>query len=287
MSKNKIKLFLIFKSSFSSKQKQKTPMQSPEKDIKLDIICRCCLTEEGSMKNMQKETFESGKKHKVRLLDGFAKCSGVNLFTELDESTKNICQSCENKLRSSYDFRELCQTSDEVLRKKLDFIVDVKEEFDSENEENEKNIVYEDNQPYKFSQVFVAQKDKVKLLDLKTEAPKDDEEVMDYSDGIVAEPDDSSADEGEEVTPRRKVSKINAETTKTQAPQLDCKGCNFKFCKFVFQHSHPAIYLYPPFSSDRFQSQAAHQAKETLARSLSLSKLWAGLQTIFPASRTL
>jgi KRAB domain-containing zinc finger protein len=86
-------------------------------------ICLCCLTEEGQFKNMLEEAFPA-----INYLAGYTTCSGISPDIE---STKNICSTCEDKLRLSYEFRELCRTSYKTFLEKnpVDSSENVKDEI--------------------------------------------------------------------------------------------------------------------------------------------------------------
>jgi transcription elongation factor Elf1 len=115
---------------------------------KFQNICFCCLTEEGQFKNMMKEAFTVAK-IKVQFVEGYTVCSGI---APEDGAVKNICLDCEDKLKQSYEFRELCRTSYKTLKEHqsevpASYYLDVKHEVDSDDDSAE-------NQP--FSQVYVS-----------------------------------------------------------------------------------------------------------------------------------
>jgi Zinc-finger associated domain (zf-AD) len=92
-------------------------------DIKFLSSCRCCLSDAGQLKDMTSEDLTSDTK--FNLLDVFKQCSGVDFDEKL---TTSICKSCEAKLHTSYEFREMCKASDIVLKQQ------VKEESISDTE---------------------------------------------------------------------------------------------------------------------------------------------------------
>jgi hypothetical protein len=126
-------------------------------DNKFDKICLCCLTEEGQMKNIQNELPASVLLLKIQLAEGYQLCTGISLDT-IGEPTdkKMICHQCEEKLKSSIEFRELCQASYQTLKEKKadiipDLCLDVKHEVLSDDEHE---IVVEKNSSL-FTEVYV------------------------------------------------------------------------------------------------------------------------------------
>jgi hypothetical protein len=124
---------------------------------KFENICFCCLTEEGQLKNMMDEIFVTTKV-KVQFVEGYTVCSGIAPDVE---STKNICLTCADKLKSSYEFRELCRTSYQTLKERSEMMitelfVNVKHEIPSDNEED---FVYssskKEGKTDQFNQVYV------------------------------------------------------------------------------------------------------------------------------------
>jgi Zinc-finger associated domain (zf-AD) len=115
-------------------------------DIKLKPTCRCCLSEDGEMKNMQLEKF-TFKSKKILLLDGFAACSGVNLNEESEDTCRTVCATCELQLLQFYEFREMCQVSTQTIRERFD----IKQETLSNGDGDE--VIYTDYLPYGGSEV--------------------------------------------------------------------------------------------------------------------------------------
>jgi hypothetical protein len=131
---------------------------------KFNIICRCCLSEEGDMKNMLEDVLVLNKKRKIQILETYSACSGVDFQLVRNETWKNICERCEQTLALAYEFRELCQESNRVLLERSDLIpLEMKEEALSENgdAENSPNFVYApsnnklEGSSHQFNQVFV------------------------------------------------------------------------------------------------------------------------------------
>jgi Zinc-finger associated domain (zf-AD) len=130
-----------------------------DSDNKFDKICFCCLTEEGQLKNMLDEVLLSTK-IKIQFVEGYTICSGISPDTS---TLKNICQNCEEKLKTSYAFRELCRASYQTLKERSSLIaemcVDVKHEVASasENDDYVYDIFDEEvkSDPCQFNQVFV------------------------------------------------------------------------------------------------------------------------------------
>jgi hypothetical protein len=111
-----------------------------ETEVKLDNICRCCLQEKNDLKNMLKEIFIAKNDGQITMLDGYTICSGVELKSE--SNYKSICRKCEKNLKISFDFRELCRDSNEVLLERAG-LTDVKTEVLSDTEDNgQDNFVY-------------------------------------------------------------------------------------------------------------------------------------------------
>jgi hypothetical protein len=103
-----------------------------ENYYKINSICQCCLDDDPPMKNMLTETYQD-----TPLIENFKICSGIDLLKEDQpkETCKNICQKCETNLKISIEFRELCQTSQQMLTERLSFIGVVKAEPISDEDE--------------------------------------------------------------------------------------------------------------------------------------------------------
>jgi hypothetical protein len=125
---------------------------------KFENICLCCLTADDHMKNMQIESFASTSVN-VQLIEGYKICSGITL-DEIEEQKpsdfKMICCTCEQKLQSSIEFRELCRTSYQTLKEKANFnpdlYVNVKNEVQSDAEQDGAGVKTETGL---FAQVYI------------------------------------------------------------------------------------------------------------------------------------
>jgi hypothetical protein len=102
-----------------------------DKDIKLNSICQCCLTDDAPMKNMLTEAY-----HEVKLIENFKEYSGIDLLKDQPKETnKNICHKCEINLKVCIEFRELCHKSQKKLKERLEWMWDtVKDEPASDDE---------------------------------------------------------------------------------------------------------------------------------------------------------
>jgi hypothetical protein len=111
-------------------------------------VCRCCLKEAENMKNLIQDVFHKSKQ-KISILAGYSVCTGI----EPDVNTiSNICKRCEKKLRNSYEFRELCQSSNRILLERSDTL---KEEVQSDDELQDRETVVSPSSTAQFIQVFV------------------------------------------------------------------------------------------------------------------------------------
>jgi hypothetical protein len=111
-----------------------------ETEVKLDSICRCCLQQNSDLKNMLKEMFIPKNESKITLLEGYTICSGLELKSE--NNYKSICSKCEENLKISFGFRQLCRDSNEILLDRAD----VKTEVLSDTEDNgQDNFVYSEH----------------------------------------------------------------------------------------------------------------------------------------------
>jgi hypothetical protein len=115
-------------------------------DIKTDNICRCCLQEKNALKNMGQIILVNSKQTKITLFEGYKICSGIELISQA--SHKDICQKCEDFLKISFEFRQLCRDSNDTLQERSGMINDVKTETLSDIENNEhESIVYSEYKP--------------------------------------------------------------------------------------------------------------------------------------------
>jgi hypothetical protein len=110
-------------------------------DIKTDNCCRCCLQEKSALKNMGQIVLVNSKQTNITLFEGYKICSGIELISQA--SYTDICQKCENFLKISFEFRQLCRDSNDTLQERSGMIDDVKTETLSDIEDNEQeSIVY-------------------------------------------------------------------------------------------------------------------------------------------------
>jgi hypothetical protein len=175
----------------------KPPLDSMDiSDNTFTNTCRCCLTEEGKMKNMSNLMFEEAdKKIKILFLEGYTICSGIDLNSDHNEiMCRGICKTCEDKLKASYEFRVLCHYSAKVLKERADADMEVKEELLSDNEDNDQNFVYQDFEQklsdklsQQFSQVFVRDKTKV-IVAAKNKENKPNSKADMKTEGIILKP---------------------------------------------------------------------------------------------------
>jgi hypothetical protein len=139
-------------------------------DNKFEKICFCCLTEDGDMKDMLHEVFTfAEKKMKIQFVESYTICAGIEQ-SKIDNTVALICLTCEDKLRASYEFRELCRTSYRIHKEKTTglvsnkdvVLVEIKNELPSDGEEMD--FVYDNSSKkssHNFSQVFVKEKDQL------------------------------------------------------------------------------------------------------------------------------
>jgi hypothetical protein len=218
-------------------------------------ICFCCLTEEGLLKDMLNEMFRT-----IDFVECYTVCSGI---VPDYASTKNICSTCEEKLKSSYQFRELCRQSYQTLKDKTEFVpnlyVNVKHEVASDNEND---FVYDSSskkvgknlKTRQFTQVYVRDLNEEPL---KTSAPvtnaptqpetaskkaavdeillkaEDDVEEDDIKEDIPkkAKPTRSVKRRGVKVVKSVRKAKVTKEkpTQKLPHPDLDVEDMESKF----------------------------------------------------------
>jgi Zinc-finger associated domain (zf-AD) len=95
-------------------------------------VCRCCLAEKRSMKDMA-DVMQVAEKQETTILCCYFTCSGIDLSQTQPESN-NICKPCERKLINAYEFRELCQESNRVLLERSGLLSEVKKEDISDEE---------------------------------------------------------------------------------------------------------------------------------------------------------
>jgi hypothetical protein len=151
-------------------------------DMKIDKICRCCLREPKSKMKTMLDPFNNSK---TTFLESYTLCSGINLQPET--SCKQICNKCENKLKISYEFRELCHKSHQILQDIADD-TEIKTEVLSDNDEvNDMEIVFSEGNGKLIHQVFVHDVEQPRPDDVKIEEQPAEEEEK-----IVVEPDEGS-----------------------------------------------------------------------------------------------
>ncbi|CAG9865144.1 unnamed protein product [Phyllotreta striolata] len=91
-------------------------MINKESDLMIDKICRCCMCENEDMQNMfEKKSDEGTDDCNALLSDMLAACASVEVSSG-DGLPSNLCKNCEEKLKSAYEFRRLCQKTDTTLR---------------------------------------------------------------------------------------------------------------------------------------------------------------------------
>jgi hypothetical protein len=141
-------------------------------DLKLNSVCQCCLADHGFMKNMVSETYRDTK-----LIESFKTCLGIDLLadqTEVEDISKNICPKCELNFQISIEFHELCHTSQTILKERLNFVSDVKDEPVSDDEPlilyTQKPATETRRGGTNFTQVFVTNKSET---DLKVKEDED------------------------------------------------------------------------------------------------------------------
>ncbi|KAK9879799.1 hypothetical protein WA026_006859 [Henosepilachna vigintioctopunctata] len=87
-----------------------------EKSEQIDInnICRSCMGTNAKMQNVF-ENKEYFKNNKMQLADMLMACASVQVTSE-DGLPHLMCSSCEGKLITAYDFKQLSEKSDVLLR---------------------------------------------------------------------------------------------------------------------------------------------------------------------------
>jgi Zinc-finger associated domain (zf-AD)/Zinc-finger of C2H2 type len=130
---------------------------------KVDNICRCCLVEEDNMKNMLIEMLVGPER--VNFIEAYRICAGLKDLDEDIAMYKQVCATCEYKLKVSYDFRELCQSSAKTLKERSQYqMADVKMEALSDGEDepvflyNTFDQAAPTRQANHFNQVFLTDK---------------------------------------------------------------------------------------------------------------------------------
>jgi hypothetical protein len=189
--------------------------------MEINKICRCCLSENGRMKNMLEEYFQFPKRHKIHLIDGYSTCTGIE--QNIDQSSSNICEPCETKLTISYEFREQCRISNQALLKD-DLLPVVKLETLSDEDPN---IVYNDStsqHSQHFNQVFVV--NDMKELHAEPLMPVIKTEEMDIKPDLM------------ESMPRKKIKinkKVKQESKQNSLKMFKCMAsqCKHKYRKNV------------------------------------------------------
>jgi Zinc-finger associated domain (zf-AD) len=138
--------------------------------VKADV-CLVCLTENmfGDMKSVFASQFEE-RDQKISYFEGYKLCSGVEPRSE--QIFQSICSECEKNLKISFNFREQCRSSYDILLERSG-LADVKSEVLSDTEDNGPvDFVYseptepvndEESKMYRH-QVFVQMKSTGKVL---------------------------------------------------------------------------------------------------------------------------
>jgi Zinc-finger associated domain (zf-AD) len=235
---------------------------SMKSDVKYEKACRCCLAEHGHMKNLIEDTFQVTNGESITLLEGFTKCSGIN--PEADKTHTNVCNSCENKLIISYEFREQCQTSNRILEEHLP-VVKLEHYSDEEAPPRKKEkttkkkkpgrpkkvadvpeIVYMKEEPFEEPRIELAQCEEPKTLDdekVKEESiiidsnsiKANDSDNEDDIDGIGSDDrdfnDDDDYDEEEE-------DKTEADSEKKDPASYQCFHCDIRFRTYTLLCRH-------------------------------------------------
>ncbi|CAH1100518.1 unnamed protein product [Psylliodes chrysocephalus] len=91
-------------------------MINKESDIMIDKICRCCMCENEDMQNMFEKNNEEGAHDSNTLLSEMLVLVASIEVVSGDGLPSNLCKGCNEKLKSAYEFRKLCQKSDTTLR---------------------------------------------------------------------------------------------------------------------------------------------------------------------------
>jgi hypothetical protein len=187
-----------------------------ETSNRINKICRCCLSENGRMKNMLEEYFKLSKRRKIHLIDGYSTCTGIE--QNIDQSSSDICEPCETKLTISYEFREQCQTSNQAFLKRLEdeLLTVVKLETLSDEDPD---IVYNDSasqQSHHFNQVFVVKGNKTVKAEPKIPGIKTEE--------VVIKSDLLESKSSKRRKPNRKVKQESEPEDNTDNEMLDDAG---------------------------------------------------------------
>lgn len=82
----------------------------------MSTVCRCCLIEGPSMKNLFSFRIKckTGETEDLTLADAYNLTTNLKLIQE-SELPINICLNCEEKLVAAYKFRIQCQTANTML----------------------------------------------------------------------------------------------------------------------------------------------------------------------------
>ncbi|XP_050501833.1 zinc finger protein 852-like [Diabrotica virgifera virgifera] len=91
-------------------------MINKESEVVVEKICRCCMCENENMHNMfEKKNEENEEDSSTLLSDMLVACASIEVSSG-DGLPTSLCRGCEDKLKSAYEFRKLCQKSDTTLR---------------------------------------------------------------------------------------------------------------------------------------------------------------------------
>lgn len=94
----------------------------------MSTVCRCCLIEGPSMKNLFSFRIKckTGETEDLSLADAYNLSTNLKLIQET-KLPNNICLNCEEKLIAAYKFRIQCQTANTMLNLRCSEVnVDVK-----------------------------------------------------------------------------------------------------------------------------------------------------------------
>jgi hypothetical protein len=116
-------------------------------DNKFESNCICCLTSHrpGNLRNMDQDYLNISESCiKLLLIEIYRICCGVD--TRVEEGPYLICRTCEDRLQSAFAFREMCRTSHRQHKEKFRSWPDVETVMvkTEENSEDEDFIQYSD-----------------------------------------------------------------------------------------------------------------------------------------------
>jgi hypothetical protein len=231
--------------------KKKYKARTMENDLKYASFCQCCLMDSESMKNMLTETYKN-----MKLIDSFKHCSGIDLLEVQPQpnylTCKNICPTCESNLITCIEFRELCHTSQKIVKERYNFLGVVKDEPISDDEPlilyTQAKTKCKKRGETNFAQVFVknsAESDvKVENQELtRTDQPKadtqgdskretlevdvDPDQIEDFQEHFDC-PADQDSETDEEAKPKKlkPLSENQTDEISTTAAKYMCYYCD-------------------------------------------------------------